>query len=201
MSIKKKSMSLILLIFTICFIAEILAACNVSDSGGIDDTAESETDTGSETAETDYISTIQINKAPPAETINGTQITENSDNNKIYSDSLKWYLNEDIASLGFAEMYISASTKRTDPKYSEVRDPEIRLIHLIGDDGAKEINTAIDKAVTEPYSEYISQIQSGNYTSENLFVCQSYVIVYDNIVVIEISYFTYSGRGATEVNS
>jgi hypothetical protein len=75
------------------------------------------------------------------------------------------------------------------------------LIHLIGSNGAKEINTVIDKTVTVPYSDYISQIQNGEYTSENLFVCSSYAVVFDNIAVIDISYFVYSGTAATEANS
>lgn len=201
MLILNKRISLIVYILTLCFITGILIACNKPISDNNDNTAETETDAGSEAVETDYISTIQEILAPPAATMNETQVIENHDKLTIYSDDLKWYINEDIISLKFAEMYISASVKRTDPKYSQLRDPEIRLIHLIGANGTKEINTVIDKIITEPYSEYISQIQSGDYTSDNLFVCQSYAVVYDNIAVIEISYFVYSGTAATEADS
>ncbi len=201
MCILSKRMSIIVYILTVCFIIGIITACNKPIYDNNDNTAEIETDTGSEIVETDYISTIQETVTSPAATINETQIVENHDKLQIYSDDLHWFINEDIVSLEFAEIYISALVKRTDPTYSQLRDPEIRLIHLIGANGAKEINTAIDKAVTEPYSKYISQIQSSEYTSENLFVCQSYAVVSDNIAVIEISFFVYSGTAATEANS
>lgn len=202
------------LITAACFLAVNLAACNfiktakkdtedINYDGGVtttaaDTAAGEEHDTYTDIATDDAASDTAAD-VPAADTETAADDVPIPD--VIYSDDLIWYVNDDIASLGFAEMYISAAAKRTDPKFAELRDPEIHLIHLIGEDGANKINAVIDKTVTEPYREYIEQIQSGNYTSETLFFCQSSAVVYEDIAVIEIGYWTYDGTKAMGIPS
>lgn len=202
-----KILFLFLIISILC-----IASCHteISDSAVSvsDSMKETDYDTIAETElntlpEEDLAETVQISVSAALEhetgetTVPETVIVDNATPTPIYHESMKWFLNEEIASFDYVEMYISASAKRTDPKYEQLRDPEIRLIRLIGKNGASQINAVIDQAVTEPYSEYISLIQSGLYTSDNLFVCQSYMTVYDPVALIDISFFTYSGTVAT----
>ncbi|MDD4773776.1 MAG: hypothetical protein PHZ09_09280 [Eubacteriales bacterium] len=190
--------------FILLFILGLLFACGTADPEEIASPPAQTEDPDTAAAPENLAPPAAVTTAdlaPPAVAVPEEPLPAGEAQSEIYADDLDWYINDDIAALDFAEMYISASAKRTDRKFEGLRDPEIRLLHLVGDNGAREINDAIDKAITEPYAGYISQIQGGDYTDDNLFVCQSHVALSDSMAVVTITFFVYAGTAATEANS
>jgi|GEM_PF-5935139 hypothetical protein len=163
MNIIESKMPYFTFIIVICFITGNFVSCNISESKNNSDLSGTAITAVNETTDKEYLTESQENQVSPVITEAEPQETENADNIEYYCDDLKWYVNDEIATLGFAEMYISSSARRTNPIYSQLRDPEIRLIHIIGDNGANQINTTIDKTITQPYKDYISQIVNDNY--------------------------------------